>query len=350
MSREELIGCLVAEHREIEPGQDVEVGMFRPGDAQGISLAYYETYGDSFPIEHVYDPEAIIRLNDTEEQYNIVARTPRGEVVGLAGLFRHAPNKDVYEAGQLMVLKSYRKGQVANEIAREATGECPRRLGLPVVFCEAVSNHSVSQHLAYEFKMRFTGLEVECMPSSAYSKEGAIHRNVSLFLMFNVREKVSCVVHLPDEYEDMIESLYDDLELVRDRLPGEASEGRTEKSEFIIPDNQFVRMTVSTIGEDFEYVIKGVESKFKSQGVIQVYLNLGDPAAPEAVSLLRQRGYFFGGILPRWFEADGLVMQKVPQEPDWDGMQLYNEDAEAVHAFVRADYEAVRDLERSESE
>ncbi|GAU08536.1 hypothetical protein [Desulfoplanes formicivorans] len=54
MNREKRIKSLIEARQDIEPGQDVEIDMFRPSDALGISLAYLAIHEDSFPIDHVY--------------------------------------------------------------------------------------------------------------------------------------------------------------------------------------------------------------------------------------------------------------------------------------------------------
>ncbi|GAU08537.1 GNAT family N-acetyltransferase [Desulfoplanes formicivorans] len=108
--------------------------------------------------------------NATNDQYTIVARTPKGEVVGLVGLFRHAPNPKVHEIGELMILKSYRNSHLAVDLSQVAGGNCPKRFGLQVLFSETVCNHRVSQRLALQQGMVPTGLELECMPAGAYKK------------------------------------------------------------------------------------------------------------------------------------------------------------------------------------
>ena len=73
--------------------------------------------------------------------------------------------------------------------------------------------------------------------------------------------------------------------------------------------------------------------------VIQVWLNLACPWVGQAVETLRDRGYFLGGALPRWFDNDGLLMQKILKRPDWDGICLYTDRASEILRFVRADWE-----------
>ncbi|UJX41120.1 GNAT family N-acetyltransferase [Desulfovibrio sp. JY] len=342
MGREELIRKLQECRREIEPDQEITIELFRPEDALGVALAYYETYGDTFPLEHVYDPEEIVRRNATDDQYTVVARTPRGEVVGLFGLFRHAPNPGVYEAGQLMVLKSYRKRHISTEFSLVAHDRLPKQLRIPVVFLEAVSNHTVSQLIVLPRGLVFTGLEVECMPSGGQAKADDASHKISLFLMFKLFEKPSCDVYLPEPYRTFCETLYAELALPRVFSPASALTGETVASPFFIQETGLLRLTVTRAGRDFDAVVAAAEAKAGPRGVLQIYLNLGDGAAPRAVAVLRDRGYFLAGLLPYWFGADGLLMQKVGRVPDWDAIQCVDRNAAAIRDMVREDFERAK--------
>ena len=342
MGREEWIRRLQECHREIEPGQDVTIGLFRPEDALGVALAYYETYGETFPLEHVYDPEEIARRNATDDQYTVVARTPRGEGVGLFGLFRHAPNPGVYEAGQLMVLKSYRNRHLSTEFSKVALDSLPRQLGIPVIFLEAVSNHAVSQLIALPRGLAFTGLEVECMPSGVQADADDGAHNISLFLMFKLFEKTSCDVYLPEPYRTFCETIYAELALPRVFASAAAGTGETVASPFFIQETGLMRLTVSRAGRDLGAVVSAAEVKAGPRGLLQIFLNLGDGAAPQAVAVLRDRGYFLAGLLPCWFGADGLLMQKVGREPDWDAIQCVDCNAAAIRDMVREDFERTK--------
>ncbi len=342
MGRERLIRKLLEARREIEPGQDVSLGLFRPEDALGIALANYETYGDAFPLEYVYDPEEIVRRNATDDHYTVVARTPGGDVVGLCGLFRNAPNPDVYEAGQLMVLKNYRKREVGTELYKAALSSLPRRLRIPVLFGEALSNYTASQRLCHSEGLVFTGLEVECMPSRVYAKECGVSRNVSLFWMFKVFEHTAREVHPPEAYRAFCDAIYAEMELPRVVVPASTLTGDTLASQFYLQENGLLRLTVTRAGRDFGEAVSAAEARAGDQGVVQVFVNLGDAAAPQAVDMLRGRGYFFGGLLPFWFGSDGLLMQKVGQEPDWNAIQVCGPKAAAVRDMVREDFERAK--------
>lgn len=130
MGRQENIQWLQDHPLSIAPGQRVAVDDFQPKDAEGVARLYYAIYGDAFPLDYVYDPAAIAQANSGPDLYQVVARTERGEVVGVASLFRSAPGRHVMEAGGLMLLPAYRSGSHGLDLPRRTHKALPRRLGL----------------------------------------------------------------------------------------------------------------------------------------------------------------------------------------------------------------------------
>ncbi len=61
----------------------------------------------------------------------------------------------------------------------------------------------------------------------------------------------------------------------------------------------------------------------------------------EAVGLLRGHGYFLGGVLPRWFNDDGLLMPRIFGIPDWDGISLFTDRAKKILELVQTDWRGV---------
>ena len=103
-------------------------------------------------------------------------------------------------------------------------------------------------------------------------------------------------------------------------------------------------MTVPFIGADWEMVVAELLAEAKRRGVVslQVVLNTGCPAIGAATELLRTQGFFFGGFAPRWFGADGVMMQQLfDSEPDYEETKLYSQEAKDLMAFIRADKAAL---------
>lgn len=58
--------------------------------------------------------------------------------------------------------------------------------------------------------------------------------------------------------------------------------------------------------------------------------------------MLRGRGFFLRGLLPPWFDDDGLLMQKIMDRPDREGIHLYSGRAIRILGMVKWDREQVR--------
>ncbi len=103
------------------------------------------------------------------------------------------------------------------------------------------------------------------------------------------------------------------------------------------------RVTFQETGADLESSVEKMEHEVRRQGVevIQVWLKLGSPWVGAAVNVFRNSGYFLGGVLPRWFDDDGLLLQKLFCAPYWEGIGLYTDRAKRILGIVRKDQNSV---------
>ncbi len=100
-------------------------------------------------------------------------------------------------------------------------------------------------------------------------------------------------------------------------------------------------MAVHEAGTDFENILEREERSAFEKGVtvLQVWLKLSWPWIEKVVDILRKRGYFLGGILPRWFDVDGMLMQKIIGKPNWEGIQLAFDRAKKILELIKADWQ-----------
>jgi len=100
-------------------------------------------------------------------------------------------------------------------------------------------------------------------------------------------------------------------------------------------------LAVYESGSDFATVFQQAELLARQRGttVIQVWLTLAEPWIDAAVAHLREKGYFCGGVLPRWLDADALLMTRIFHRPSWEQMQLLSERSKAIVAMAKADWE-----------
>jgi hypothetical protein len=321
-----------------------KIDLFEPGDASGVSRLFKEVYGDGYPIKTVYNPEQLVTAFQNGEYIPLLARTPDNIIVGYTALYRSAPHKGLYECGQTLVLPDYRKTPVAGLLFRHTMRVAQKLSGVEALFCEAVCNHTHVQRAGIMFKHVETAIEIDLMPGEAYEKGQTSSGRASTLDMFRTFVQKPHVVYVPDVYEDYSRYVFngfDDSRTVNVSTDGLPSGGSTEITTQIFDFTQLARLTVYEAGIDFETAFDTEEKRIKASHctVIQVWLKLSWPWIGAVVHILRNRGYFLGGILPRWFGEDGFLIQKVLMRPNWERINLYTDRAVQILRFIKDDWE-----------
>jgi hypothetical protein len=325
----------------------VEIDLFQPQDAPGVAALFRAVYGEDYPIKAYYHPELLAHENAEGRIISSVARTPRGEVVGHASLFTSAPNPSLYELGAGGVLPSYRNtAKLLTRMMRHGPRVAAERFGLEAVFGDPVCTHVYSQKICHALGWKTHALEVDLMPANLYDRAADAHGRISATMDFITLKPKPHDVYMPAVYEDALRLLYQGLDDVRqlsvsERAAPAGSATRMESRAF--PFAQLVRLAVWETGADLVEVLAEEEDHALGQGaqVIQAWLQLSCPWVGQAVDRLRQRGYFLGGLLPRWFDRDGLLMQRLVGHPHWDNINLEYDRAKTLLALIREDWRKV---------
>lgn len=329
----------------VEPGQRFEVDLFRPEDAEGVSQLFRTVYGDGYPIQKFLKPELLIEENATGQTISSVARTPKGDIVAHNALFRSAPYERIYESGAGLVHPSYRGGKgIFTRLGVHGPEVGAEKFGIETIFGEPVCNHPFAQKATASVGWITQAIEVDLMPASAYVKEKSASGRVASLLDFKTLRPKPHAVYLPAVYEEGIRFLYSGLDddrnfsLSQDELP---SQIKTEIKTQVFDFAQVARLAVHEAGTDFKSAFDEQEKKICERGIIvnQVWLKLSWPWISRVVDSLRERGYFLGGILPRWFDVDGMLMQKIIGKPNWEEIQLYTDRAKKLLEIIKEDWE-----------
>ena len=346
MKQERMVPRIEPVEYRLDSGERIFIHLFRPEDAPGIVRLFRAVYGDDYPVKRYYDPDALTTACETGENYSIVARTEDGEIIGHVGLFRSSPYPGLYECGTGLVLPERRKSGVGQLVMHQTYERLAPAMGIEEVWGEPVCNHLHMQKMVVEHKHVETGLEVDLMPAETFAVEKTSSGRVSVMPGFRCYKSRPHTVYLPPVYEDPLKILYSTLddrrtiEIVEGQPPaGSSSSASFEVFEF----PQVVRIAVTAIGRDFESYFSSLEEKLLARNikVFQVWVNLARPWTGSAVEVLRGRGYFIGGILPRWFDDDGMLMQKVTEPPNWEGIRLYSARAAQILEIIKKDRDEV---------
>lgn len=330
----------------VEPGLEWTVDRFCPDDAQGVVDLFSSVYGANYPVRTYMEPDLLKKENQEGRVISSVARLPSGAVVGHNALFNSAPNPRIFESGAGLVHPLYRGGQgIFTQMVSHGIEVGMENPNVDLIFGEPVCNHPFSQKMMDRLKFPPRAMEVNLMPAAAYEKEKSASGRVSTLLAFRTIKPRPCKVFIPEGLTEQAAFCYQGMD---DQRTFETAEGAPDAPETnltaqVFDFAQVTRIIVSEAGKDFATRFGAEERHHLDRGirVIQVWLNTGQRSVGKAVETLWSMGYFFGGVLPQWFGTDGLLMQKILDQPDWEGTVLEGDRPKALGAMVRQEWERV---------
>jgi hypothetical protein len=343
MTKDEACNRLREDAYRVQPDQEFTVRLFEPGDAWGVIRCFFEVYGDGYPFDAYYLPHLLIAAHEQGDMRSAVAVTARGDIVAFGSLLHHvAANPRLCETGQASVLPDYRATMAILCIQEFLYTMAGNDAPIDAIFGEAVSNHQVMQRVSLLFGFAETGIELGLMPGATYGRGNGPEERVSTVLAFKILGDTPRDLYLPPVYEAVLGELLPDLPLTRTVRVSTADLPRDAASDFdvrLFEAGGVLRVMACSAGRDFGDRLAREIALAAAKGVLvfQVVVNLGEPCSGRVVDILRGRGFFFGGLLPQWFGADGLLMQKLAFRPDCDAIQLQSQKAHELLAFMRRD-------------
>lgn len=335
------ISVFEKENYIIETKQEFIIDALKPEDALNVSRCYYQVYGKNHPFEAAYVPEELLRLHSSGSQLTAVARTRKGDILGLSSIYRSAPGRNIYEIGAIMVVPSYRNSKVAFKIMNYLITELLPKVKAEIFFGECVCNHTITQKMGKKYYNSMDyAFKFDALPVRANPDDEAVTGYISLLLMFFFRENRTQKIFLPECYSEYCRYLYSPDNLSREIIWNDYTLQEDDTRYTINSYEHICAITINSIGRDFKEILSG-NSQDKNTHSVYVYLDLSKPGINQAVNHLRKNGFFFGGILPGWFDTDGLLMQKISGKPDFDSLQLFTENAKKILQFSLADWQEV---------
>jgi len=328
--------------------QIVAVGK---NNAHHVGAVFRALYGEDFPVKDVYQPDVLWRDIQAEKLTAALALTAEGHPAGYISFFKSAPNFRLWEAGNMLVDPAYAQSAVSLELACFYFDPTMCRMsGNDGIFSEAVCCHYFTQVSAIKSGFVDCALELDQLDGASF-KDGKSNKagmaRVSCVLNFSELSDPVAPEYLPARYDEYLRRLAAPLR-PRTFLTSSAAlpaAGDTVREDKYYDFAKTWKVAVSSIGGDWATVVEELLTEADRRQVVslQVVLNAACPAIGEAVELLRHNGFFFGGLAPRWFGTDGVLMQHLSGgEPDYEETKLYSQTAKELMAFIRCDRESVR--------
>lgn len=319
-------------------------------NAHHVGTVFRSIYGDGFPVRDVYEPDVLVREIESARLLSGLALDETGTPAGYISMFKLAPNPRLWEAGNVVVVPAHGHTDVSSHLVRYCFDMITdRRIEADGIFSEAVCCHYFSQLHTSKLGMVDCGIELDQLDGASF-KDAKSNKAQT--------DRVSCVVnfleiteqpqpeYVPDLYDEMVRRLSAPLKprvflQSTAKLP---AQGETKRTEAYYTAARTWKVGISTLGADWADVMTDFLREAEKRKVVslQITLNMACPEIAAAVTGLRENGFFFGGLIPRWFGTDGLLMQKLfGSRTNYDETKLYSTTAKQLLAFIRSDRETV---------
>ena len=303
-------------------------------------------YGSGYAARYLYTPEAFWAKIENGEVYPYVALNAEGKAAGMISLIKLFPNPSAFELGQLMVAPQYRGTDVAKLLISCISGQ---ELKVGVIYSESITSHKFSQRSCIAGGFADTALKLNIAHSHGEG-HGASTQNLT--------ERISCVCaciergeatlwnYLPECYSEQIKFALSDLSPQTKRQIRNASDIAPanptvyEVSESELDSAGYANATFLEIGADADTAVANLDTKYESDSrtrALCVNVPLNCPHNGAIVAALKARGFFYGGVMPRWYaDSDGLLMQKLYRnEVDWESTKLFSEKIIAIAESIK---------------
>ena len=321
------------------------------GNADKVATIFRVLYGEDFPVRDVYQPEVLWREIEAGRLAAALAIDGAKRPVGYISFFTPSPNPRLWEAGNLLVDPDYAHTNVAGMLTGFYFNPQHSELqNCDGIFSQAVCCHYYTQVSGNKAGLVDCALELDLLDGASFkdgkSNKAAMPR-VSCVLSFKeLSNPAVAPQYLPVRYEEKLRQIAAPLSPRKflsstESLPLAGDTVRVDKYYELAKS---WKVAVSSIGGDWASVVAELLADAKRRDLVslQVVLNTACPAIGAAIEMLRTQGFFFGGLAPRWFGADGVMMQQLfDSEPDYENTKLYSPEAKDLLAFIREDKAAV---------
>jgi serine/threonine-protein kinase RsbW len=331
----------------LPPAADYVIRPFEAADAPGVVACVRRVYGDSYVIhKELYDPEQVVRLNETGRLASVVALTPAGEVVGHYAVERPDLGP-IGETGEAMVLPEHQHHGLLERM-RPVLVARARRLGLLGLFGLPVTNHVFSQRIYEHFEGYPCGVNLGLTPRTFRNTADPLGQRLSCLLYFqHLRPPpAATAVHVPARHREVVARVYKQFGVTAEFPEPGPAEGTDRIEVDCFPGLKYGVIRVRDAGpETAAAVARARRSLCEEEGAEAVFLELplSRASTPRLCEAAEDDGFFFSGVGP-YFAADGdaLRLQFLNVPLDTALLQVANPFARELVAYAERERQRVR--------
>jgi len=310
-------------------------------DSPIISQLAYYAYKLSYFYEHIYYPERVWQLNQSDELISVVAvNSENGDIIGHCANIRDKIS-NMMEMGVAFVNPSYRGGGCLNEMATYLFHDIQERT-LDGAFVNAVTTHIYSQKTAN--LLGFTDSCIFISRGTPMQMNNILmdnDRRESLVFMYKpTSAKYSKIVYVPFRHNEIIRKIYETscVNVTYLTPKGNLMLNKKDKTEIKTDSLLCSHLFIHEFGTDSLEKTKSITKKACINRIetIYLYLPLNHWHTPEFCQLIEERGFFFAGIRPGKDDNDWLVLQYLNnQKYDYESLKLFSPIGQALLNYIK---------------
>lgn len=337
-------------------------------EAAGVTQCMFETYGLDYPSHEVYEPKKIAYLNSVGEMISVVAKTPKGEIVGHYCIIVENKESKLGELGQAAVIPDHRGRGLMKKMRAKLEG-IAAGLDLAGLYSAPVTSHTFSQKVNLDFGSRECCIDLGYVPQGVnfapqkaklnkkpYTKKEIKAPSFITSAGYNIPQRETIVVFFkylsapkpatvypPKHHAKMIRRLYDNLGVER-RFSTKQKISHGERTVFdykVSPQWACSWIGFFDYGGDFNEILRSLLNVIFAQNVETVHIDLPleHPLTPRYCSVLESMGYIFIGIIPGFLNgADALRLQYTTKKIDFSQIKVYSGFAKKLLAYIENEY------------
>ena len=192
--------------------QDFQLVSVDAANAKHVGAVFQSVYGNDFPIQYVYQPEAVAAEIAAERLTAVLAFDAEGQPAGYVSMFKNAPNFQLWEVGNMVVNPVYRQSRLSLLLANCCqSAELMNIAGSDGLYSEAVCHHYMTQVGSAKAGMADYALEIDQLAGSSFKEHCADTERISCVFNFIEYTKPSLPTYIPHVYEDMARTLLQPL-------------------------------------------------------------------------------------------------------------------------------------------